>query len=170
MTNHTASLAFAASLLCACFCTLAQGADPAPQSDCGAKLQTIVPDDPAFKRLETVYRKHLHFGGTVHNIIPHFHAKYEDILKAKKQVAEEDIAFMVYDLARANRVSKRQTVAIGTLTQFGSVALPCLNAALATPKFKGRAILTEIKISIEAANAARSGVQNSKPERFPINN
>ncbi len=155
--QHIVQIGFATVLLFPYCSVLARAADPVRQSACAVKLAQITPDDPAFARLTKIYRKHLRFGGTVHSIIPRFHATYEDVLKAKKHFTEHDIPLMVYDLARVKIASKPQTVAIGILTQFGSTALPCIDAALAIQQIKGRVILTQIKISIEAAQASIAG-------------
>lgn len=126
------------------------------QAACAATLKAIRPADPAFDRLDRIYRQSLRFGGTAHRILPHFHATYDDIVAAKNRLSLQDIPFVVFDLARADKANARQTVAIGVLGQFGPAALPCLDAALQDPGVKGRFILTQIKIGIEAREATQA--------------
>lgn len=160
MNQRPASFSRVILLLGACLCCApAQAAVLSEQAACAARLQAIDPRDPAFKRLDRVYRGALRFGGTVHRILPNFHATHEDLVAAKNKIARQDIPYLVYELARTEQPNARQRVAIGVLGLFGPEALPCIDAALRDPRIPGRFTLNQTRIGIEAEQASAIRVQ-----------
>ncbi len=135
--------------MCTLVCSgLSAAEEEANQAACAAKLQAMAPDDPAFKRLDKVFRQSLRFSGTVHRIVPHWHATYQDLRAAKNKLSVQDIPYMVKGLALIDKLDARQRVAVGVLGLFGVQALPCIEAALQDPGIKGRFMLEQIKIQI----------------------
>lgn len=122
--------------------------DNAEQKACAAKLQAMDQRDLVFERLDKVYRQSLRFGGTVHRIVPNWHATHEDLETAKDKLSVEDIPYIVKGLARVDKPDVRQRVAVGVLGLFGVQALPCIEAALQDPAVRGRFTLQQIKIQI----------------------
>lgn len=120
----------------------------ADQEVCAAKLKTIKQYDPSFARIDKVYRQSLRFSGTVHRIVPHWHATHQDIKYAKNKLTVNDIPYIVEVLARVDMPNARQRVAIGVLVLFGLQALPCIEAAMKNSEIKGRLTLQQIKIQI----------------------
>lgn len=160
MSPHSASFAKVILLMVAVGCWGgAQAETPPEQVACAARLQAIAPRDPTFKRLDKIYRQSLRFGGTVHRILPSFHAPHEDLVAAKNKIAKQDIPYLVHELARTETPNARQRVAIGVLGLFGPQALPCIDAALQEPRIPGRFTLNQIKIGIEAEQASTTRVQ-----------
>lgn len=124
------------------------------QKICKEKLDKINEDDNNFKHLNKIYKNNLHFKlGHGHIMIPGWYADYSDIAKAKTEIFEKDIPYIVYDLAKAEKLDSQQIVSLGVLRQFGLKALPCINAALDQKNLDKNCVgcyrLTSTKISIE---------------------
>ncbi|QNA88538.1 hypothetical protein G4G28_08635 [Massilia sp. Dwa41.01b] len=160
MNQRPASFSRVILLLCASLCfSAAQAAIPPEQAACSARLQAIRPDDPSFKRLDKIYRQSLRFGGTVHRILPSFHATHDDLVAAKSRMSAQDIPYMVYELAQAEEPNARQRVAVGVLGLFGPQALPCIAAAMLDARIPGRFTLNQIRIGIEAERVSTTRAQ-----------
>lgn len=143
-------LLLSCALICAPVCSSPVAAnDKANQEACAAKLKTINRQDAAFKRLNKAYRQSLRFGGTVHSIVPHWHATHQDLEGAKSKLTVEDIPYIVKGLAQVEAPDARQRVAIGVLGLFSVQALPCIEVAMKDPGIKGRFTLQQIKTQIE---------------------
>jgi hypothetical protein len=128
--------------------------DTNEQKICKEKLEKINLDDNNFKHLNQIYKNNLHFKlGHGHIMIPGWYADYDDIVKAKQEIFEKDIPYIVYDLARSEDLNSKQIVSLGVLSQFGLKALPCINAALDQKDLDKNCVgcyrLTSSKISIE---------------------
>lgn len=137
-----------------CLCLVAPAALHAAtpgelQAHCKQQLHSLRPDDPAFKRLNAIYRESLRFGRAPHGVLPGFYASYQDLVAARRKLSDSDIPYIVYQLARISKTNSRQRVAIGVLAQFGRTALPCIEAAMEDRSIAGIVLLNQVKSSIE---------------------
>jgi hypothetical protein len=119
------------------------------QAQCKQQLRSISPDDPAFKRLNAIYRQSLRFGRAPHGVLPGFYASYQDLVAARRKLSDSDIPYIVFELARISKTNSRQRVALGVLAQFGRAALPCIEAAMEDRSIAGIVLLNQVKSSIE---------------------
>ena len=119
------------------------------QKVCKEKIESIQKDDKNFARLNKIFKDHSKFGIQKHTMMPGFHSDYQDLVQARKQLSKEDIPYIVHELARMEKLNNRQITAMGVLTQFGTDAIPCINAALEKQNCPGCFNLGQTKISIE---------------------
>lgn len=123
--------------------------ESAAARDCGARLQAISAQDARLAQIERMYRRHLRFSGTAHRLIPHFHAEHEDIVRARQELTEADIPFVVYRVMKSEKTDGPLQVAVGVLKLFGNGALPCIDAAIASGITPGAALLNQVRSSIQ---------------------
>lgn len=105
---------------------------------------------PRDRRVQNVLKKHLRWGGTAHNPLPHPHATYEDIVAAKAALSPADIPMLVHLAGTGKLGSGAKGLAFGVLQQFGPAALPCIDAA--TSMGIGGGELGAVRTSIEIAH------------------
>lgn len=120
------------------------------QALCKETLGSIRADDPAFARLENIYRSKLRFGLAPHGVLPRFYAEHRDVIAIREMLTDRDIPYIVFRLANVKRANSVDRVAIGVLTQFGYAALPCIEAATERHGAAGVVVLNQIKAGIIA--------------------
>lgn len=128
----------------------AADANSAAVQACAARLQAITAQDARLAQVERIYRRHLRFSGSAHRLIPHFHAEHEDIVRARQELTETDIPFVVYRILKSEKSDGTLQVAVGVLKLFGSQAVPCIDAALASGMHSGAVLLNQVKSSIQS--------------------
>lgn len=129
--------------------TNTSASDISSKKSCSKFIKSINAADPIFSKLEKIYKGHLSFGGSVHNIIPHKKATYDDLKNAKKELKDEDLPYMIYQVGHETLSKSQRLVPIGVIPMFRLQAIPCLDAALEDTSIKNRVILNQMKALIE---------------------